>query len=192
MKNIINPLQTLPQYHFDRHEMCDLFDEVFTTDQFIDVDVACGCSRNTDSFALFRGDDEFYILHKDSGVLINWYKHLGRTNTCNKEDFTLDNLRVFLVLLKDELLEYDHIDKDEPDSYVWRPCSYGQYEWKELKHDGSWIPGRKYEWLDEYGNRVIACMRNDAGDYFDPPAEMDENDIIAFRVLKGEQNGENN
>ena len=48
-------------------------------------------------------DDEFYIIHFDSGTIINWYKHIGRTNTCNDEDFTLNDLREMLILLKEDL-----------------------------------------------------------------------------------------
>ena len=47
--------------------------------------------------------DEFYIIHRESGTMINWYKHLGRTNTCNKEGFTLEDLHELLVLLKEDL-----------------------------------------------------------------------------------------
>ena len=45
--------------------------------------------------------------------MINWYKHMGRTNTCNK-DLSLDELRLFLLLLKKELVEEKIITPDEP------------------------------------------------------------------------------
>lgn len=49
---------------------------------------------------MYKEEDEFYIIHFHSGTIINWYKHLGRTNTCNKEGFSTDDLIEFLVLLK--------------------------------------------------------------------------------------------
>lgn len=106
-----DPLETLNQYHFDRDEFCKVFYEFFTNDQIIDIDVECSGGRNTDDFSMFRYEDEFYILHRNSGVLINWYKHLGRTNTCNKPDFTLDDLRVFCKKLKEDLV-WDGVIKD--------------------------------------------------------------------------------
>ena len=34
---------------------------------------------------IWHYEDDVYILEKDTGILVNWYKHLGRCNTCNKE-----------------------------------------------------------------------------------------------------------
>lgn len=63
--------------------------------------------KNEEDFQkwLYRWEDEFYIIHRDSGTIINWYKHLGRTNTCNKEGFTLADLKELLLLLKEDLKE---------------------------------------------------------------------------------------
>ena len=98
-------LETLPQYHFDRDDFCKVFGEVFTDGEIIDIDVMCGYPQNTENFLLYRWEDEFYIIHRDSGTIINWYKHLGRTNTCNKEGFTLADLKELLLLLKEDLKE---------------------------------------------------------------------------------------
>lgn len=38
----------------------------------------------TDSYKYWKYDDTYYILHKESGTLVTWYKHLGRCNQCNK------------------------------------------------------------------------------------------------------------
>ena len=67
----------------------------------------CGYPQNTYNFLLNRWEDEFYIIHRDSGTIINWYKHLGRTNTCNKEAFTLADLKELLLLLKEDLKEVE-------------------------------------------------------------------------------------
>lgn len=105
-------LVTLPQYHFDRDEFSKVFFEVFTYDEFVDIDVECGCQRHLGEFSLLRWEDEFYILHRNSGVMINWYKHCGRTNTCNRPDFTLDDLREFLIELRKDLV-WEGVIKDE-------------------------------------------------------------------------------
>ena len=98
-----NKLKDLPQYHFDRDEFCKVFHEFFTDDDVYNIEAFCQETEYLDSFILMYDEDEFYILHKNSGIMINWYKHLGRTNTCNREDFTLDDLRVFLKALKEDL-----------------------------------------------------------------------------------------
>lgn len=107
-----NALAALPQYHFDRDDFCNVMFDVFTVGDYIDIDTECGCNTHLDNFTLMRVEDEFYILHRDSGILINWYKHAGRTNTCNKPDFTLDDFREFLIELRKDLV-WNDIIKDE-------------------------------------------------------------------------------
>jgi len=88
-----NPLfKDLPQYHFDREDMCTVFDVNFTYWLWEHIE------ESTDEFLLTKHDDEFYIIHFPSGTIVNWYKHIGRTNTCNK-DLTLDDLREFKKML---------------------------------------------------------------------------------------------
>ena len=82
----------LPQYHFDRNDMCEIFDGEFM-DWFWD-----NLERRNDDFLITRSDDEFFIIHLKSGTIVNWYKHMGRTNTCNKA-LTLDDLREFKKML---------------------------------------------------------------------------------------------
>ena len=96
-------LATLSQYHFDRTDFVETFNKVFTTDQIEEILSKCTCRVQTAYFAFLRDDDEFYIIHKDSGTIINWYKHLGRTNTCNKPEFELKDLEEFLQLIKKDL-----------------------------------------------------------------------------------------
>lgn len=88
-----NPLFVdLPQYHFNRDDMCDIFDADFMTWFWDHLE-----DRN-DEFIITHADDEYYIIHLTSGTIVNWYKHVGRTNTCNK-DLTLDDLREFKKML---------------------------------------------------------------------------------------------
>lgn len=96
-------LQELPQYHFDRDEFVNTFKLVFSNEEICELEVACQEHRCLDDFHLYYAEDEFYIIHLDSGTIINWYKHLGRTNTCNKEGFGLPDLNELLMLLKEDI-----------------------------------------------------------------------------------------
>lgn len=92
----------LPQYHFDRSEMRSVFDSEFM-DWFWDH-----LEKSNDEFLITRSGDEFYIIHFPSGTIVNWYKHMGRTNTCNK-DLTLDDLREFKKMLL-ESFGYEEVE----------------------------------------------------------------------------------
>lgn len=96
-------MEELPQYHFDRDDFTKTFNDVLTVDQIEKILENCTCGKQTDYFAFLWDADEFYIIHKDSGTIINWYKHLGRTNTCNKPGFGLSDLKEFLELVKEDL-----------------------------------------------------------------------------------------
>lgn len=89
-----NPLFVdLPQYHFERNDMCEVFDAEFMNWFWDNI------YHRTDEFLITKnGVDEFYIIHFPSGTIVNWYKHVGRTNTCNK-NLTLDDLREFKKML---------------------------------------------------------------------------------------------
>ena len=115
VKHQYRNLERNRSYHFVRDEMEKIFEEVFPLDsQAWDWDCVWYCDfRDTNSFHAFKDYDEYYILHKPSGTMINWYKHIGRTNTCNK-DLSLDELRLFLLLLRKELVEEKIIIPNEP------------------------------------------------------------------------------
>lgn len=93
-------LEPLPQYHFDRGEFINSFKKVFTDDEILDLESACQNGKSLSEFYMYYDEGEFYIIHLPSGTIINWYKHLGRTNTCNKEEFGLSDLDEFLELLR--------------------------------------------------------------------------------------------
>lgn len=91
-------LSSMKQYPIDRDIFCDIFgkiDEEFYDDLY---------DTTTFSFKCWRYDDEFYILHLESGTLINWYKHLGRCNTCNK-DLSIEEYKKLANDLYNELKE---------------------------------------------------------------------------------------
>lgn len=96
-------LQELNDYFFNRDDFINAFQKVFTDSEITEIEIACQENRLSDDFLLYCAHDEFYIIHLASGTIINWYKHLGRTNTCNKEGFTLDDLIELLTLLKYDL-----------------------------------------------------------------------------------------
>lgn len=90
--------EEMEQYIMDRHEFCQMFEEVFKGSGInIEQDIIAGWKG--DRFNLFCNDDEFYILDMQTGMMINWYKHLGRTNTCNQKR-TKEEVKEFLELLK--------------------------------------------------------------------------------------------
>lgn len=72
-------LSPMKQYPIERDVFCEIFRKIDSDfyDELYDT--------TTESFKLWWYDDEFYILHFESGTIINWYKHLGRCNTCNKD-----------------------------------------------------------------------------------------------------------
>lgn len=94
-----NYFDNLPQYHFERDDFAEVFSPIieFIWDNMYSY---------SDSFFITRNGDEFYIIHFPSGTMINWYKHLGRTNTCNKP-LTIDDLKEFKRLL---LLDFGYIE----------------------------------------------------------------------------------
>lgn len=86
---------------------CKIFEEVFVFDEICHIHMLCFKGRLFENFFLYYIDNEFYITHLPSGTTINWYKHLGRTNTCNKKGFRITDLKEFLILLKNEMDEND-------------------------------------------------------------------------------------
>lgn len=104
----MNNLKTLPQYALDRDVFCEIFSPIY--EMLIDVYPYEGSD-----FKFWGYDDEWYLLHKDSGTLVNWYKHLGRTNTCNK-DLSLDEYKEFVRMVYEELTgDYDEEDDEDED-----------------------------------------------------------------------------
>ena len=101
-------LSELPQYHFDRAEFVTTFRSIFSDDELCDLEIDCQTCRCLDKFLLHYSEGEYYIIHKPSGTIINWYKHLGRTNTCNKEGFGLTDLQELLKELYEELKDTKH------------------------------------------------------------------------------------
>ena len=101
----------MEQYHFEREDFCNAFDEVFTSDQYDKLfDLMTRHDRyRSYKFILTRHDDDFYILDTETGLLITWYKHLGRINMTNDKALTLDELKQEFIKLKQDLEENNAI-----------------------------------------------------------------------------------
>lgn len=75
-----------------------------------------------------------------------------------------------------------NIERGKMMSSVWHPCRYID---SALRHDGSWIDGRWYEWEDIHGNREIARMKLDAIDHFYPETKtIKEEDVCRYREIE--------
>lgn len=99
--NSMTNLEELEQYKIERDVFCQLFNKHGNLSSLMWDFLP---DYTTYNFKIFQIHDEFYFLHLPSGTVINWYKHEGRTNTCNK-DLTLDEYERFFKMLYDELAE---------------------------------------------------------------------------------------
>lgn len=89
--------------------------------------------------------------------------------------------------MKDFLLSCYGYDYDVESNKIWHPC-HMLHEFGHLEHDGTWVPGKWYEWMDMYGNTEVARMKDDAWDHFFPGTKViKETDVIAFREIKKEK-----
>ena len=100
---------TMEQYHFEREDFCNVFNEVFTSEQYNKLFDLLTSGYNSYEFILTRHDDDFYILDTENGLLITWYKHLGRINMTNDKALTLDELKQEFIKLKQDLEENNAI-----------------------------------------------------------------------------------
>ena len=129
----------------------------------------CICSHADDCPGWSCGVDQIYLQAGRNQVI-------DRLNRGRYADHT-EMMKGFL------LSDYDY-DYDKESSKVWHPCRMPDI-FDHLEHDGTWVPGRWYEWLDMYGNTEIARMKADAWDHFFPGTKIiKEEDVIAFRAVR--------
>lgn len=100
---------TMEQYHFEREDFCNVFNEVFTSDQYGKLFDLLTSGYSSYGFILTRYDDDFYVLDTETGLLITWYKHLGRINMTNDKTLTLEELKLEFIKLKEDLEENNAI-----------------------------------------------------------------------------------
>ena len=103
-------LKELEQYYFTKEDFISEFRKVFTNVEILNIISYCEDLHITDKFFLLYENGEYYIIHRDSGIIINWYKHLGRTNTCNKKGFTKKDFHKFLRSLRKSLKFVERFD----------------------------------------------------------------------------------
>ena len=99
----------MEQYHFEREDFCNVFNEVFTSEQYDKLFYLLTSGYSSYEFILTRHDDDFYILDTETGLLITWYKHLGRINMTNDKTLTLEELHQELIKLREDLEENNAI-----------------------------------------------------------------------------------
>lgn len=111
-------LSEMKSGHFNRDEFTRLFVKYIGGDETVlglFEEYLWGCDdHNVGDFRIWSEYEEVYILHMPSGIMVGWYKmyHYGRSNFCNREDFTHQDLEDFLVLLRKQLIEeYDIPDE---------------------------------------------------------------------------------
>ena len=77
--NNLEVFKDMELYPIDRSEFEIIFFELFKM-----TDCEGLTNLETSNFKYWRFEDEFYFLHKPSGTLMYYYKHLGRSHVCNK------------------------------------------------------------------------------------------------------------
>lgn len=88
--------------NIDRDEFIRIFNEI---DNYNYEEMNAVFEFENDFIKLWTWDcDEYYILEKETGILINWYKHLGRANYCNKK-LTIKEYEEFAKRILKELKE---------------------------------------------------------------------------------------
>ena len=97
-------LEPLPQYHLDRDLWCKIVSETIGCERLLNA--FCHGIIVCYDFAWFKNEDEFYIIHLDSGMMVNWYKHLGRCNTCS-QNRTVEEYYQFFNFFKEELDRFE-------------------------------------------------------------------------------------
>lgn len=93
--------EEMKQYYLEREDFVSLFGQVFGNCS-MDIEQIIIDGWTGDRFHLFWEANEYYILDLQTGMMLNWYKHLGRTNTCNQVR-TIEEIKEFLELLKKDL-----------------------------------------------------------------------------------------
>lgn len=97
--NLKSPFEMLPQYALSRDDFINIYGNV--SEVLMNEN-----PYETSNFKGWYNDDEWYILHKSSGTMINWYKHCGRTNTCNKI-LTIEQHKEFAKMILEDMKEND-------------------------------------------------------------------------------------
>ena len=106
----LNEVQTkltdMKQYFWDRDVFVKTVESEMNIETLMDAVQSYGEFNQSYYFAWFQDEGEYYIVHKPSGMMVNWYKHLGRTNTCDQDYRTIDDLRWFFRLFNEDVKDW--------------------------------------------------------------------------------------
>lgn len=103
-------LRDMPEYPFDREQLTIAFKDIIGScnaeEKLYDIVYSGNEFDRVGDFRIWTEEEETYILHLPSGTIVGWYKftHIGRCNFCNKPDMTIDDLRDFFMLLRNQLM----------------------------------------------------------------------------------------
>lgn len=100
-------LEELKEYFFDRDTFTNTFFSICEK-WYDEILSKCEVITSTDDFILEWREETYTFVHKPSGTVISFYKHVGRCNTCNKPYFSVNDLRRFWELL---LIDLDYIER---------------------------------------------------------------------------------
>lgn len=87
---------------FDRDAFCEAFHKVFDSTEILNLEAACQGHKRVGDFYLYYDEDTFYIINLDKGVIVQYYKHLGRCNSVN-DNINYTDLINFLSELKEAI-----------------------------------------------------------------------------------------
>lgn len=108
-------LNDLEPYHFESDVFCNEIEKVIPELRdlfdFFNVEKIWKMWN----FVMFEVENDYYIVHLDSGTIVNYYKNLGRMNTCNK-DLSLCDFRKFIKMLRKDI---DYYISRHPEDYIF-------------------------------------------------------------------------
>ena len=84
----------------DRGEFGDIVADTIGLDHVYDLFTYQSEPISYDGFVWIRYDDTYYIINLDTGIVVSWYKHVGRAVEMSK-DLDAEDLRVFFARFKD-------------------------------------------------------------------------------------------
>lgn len=90
--------------NFERDTFNEAFHKVFDPAEVLLLEVACQEHKHIGDFYLYYDEDEFYFINLDTGMIVQYYKHLGRCNAVN-DDISIDELVDFLTDLKEAICD---------------------------------------------------------------------------------------
>lgn len=70
-------------YSERRKEFTEYVCKYFDADKFYEI-IETG--YKTEDFICYKVEDEYYIIDLDTGIIVNFYKHIGRCLNCNSSN----------------------------------------------------------------------------------------------------------